>query len=701
MNQANNISRLSRFRPLPVLPQALSLMCDLLSAPSLDERQIVDVVSREPSLILQVLRISSPKPTMGAMISEHIRKSVRDLGRSGMKLVVSGALSNYLAHYLRPDFRAAYCVYWRRSLVTAITARQLAVHIPIEDAEMAYLCGLLLNVGKVPLILEGSSPNNTAASHSEMAGDTAGEPIEEGAVGEALLKGAFPLSIARDVVKYRGYPLEELKTALPLVKIVTVADMLATGQLAPENAPDEAFIEDFMGLSRLQIENILGSVADEITHVHELLQLPESSTPEVSDIGTAMPPALTRLLAKSMASQAENAVFSNSGTEAEKWVLLAQALAARYGIHSCLVMQYSNETYLLEPVYQALRTRDGHLSLRLPSDGSHAAAIAWRENRLTTVHARQSQPTATIADRQVMDVLGADGMVCIPYGDVTPAAGVVIAGIAGAKNDATAIRDEDIQNTVAAAFTAGITNSMAPLDASAHPLGGYAMERLLVKKTAHEIRTPLAIIKNYLSVLQLKLPQGHTAHAELTIIGEEIDRIGGLLSQMILPPPDETRDWLSVNDIIQQMVSVVQAPLPSPAMVKIGTDLDATLPTIYSSPDKIKQIVLNLIKNAVEALTDGGNINISTRCQSANAPDAPPETIQIIISDDGPGISDKIRASMFQPFNTTKNAGDTGLGLHIVRNAVNAIGGRIAFKSDAGQGTAFTIELPVTDKMPD
>ena len=706
-----DIIRLARFRPLPVLPQALEALLALLEASAFNEDGIIDVISREPSLMLQTLRMSPVSPSIGASpMSDHLSRTIRQLGRSGLTLLVSGCLSRHLKRYLQPNFQTAYYRYWHHAVTTAATARQLAEHLPHEDGEIAYLCGLLLGVGHIPLLLEeASNQRENPGSATESHEDNDAPPFQssiENAVGEALLKHGFPLSLACDVVRYRHHQIDALKTALPIVKIVSIADMIAAGRLGSETAPNEALVQEFIGIDRLEMDRLLVTVAAEIDHVHGMLQISERQTPPANGIdatGHELPPGLIRHLAVGARLQPKKAVFAVDDTWSGAMERLSQALASHFAIHSCIVMHYSPDTHLLGTAYLSAQTDNGAQMLRIPADSDNGVAASWRDNRICEVYADDAGPDTVLADRQIMDLLGTDGMICIPFGSGNPVAGVVIGGVTPAEKIDLTECCEEISQTIADAVNRHHPVA-ATMSNTARPLSGYAMERLLVKKTSHEIRTPLSIIKNYLSVLQLKMPPGHSAQSELSFIGEEIDRINGLLAQLILPPPDDQHEWVSVNEIVRQIVTVVRAPFPSPAMVSILTDLDDRLPTIYSSRDKIKQIVLNLMKNAVEALSEGGNIHVSTRCGKSTASDALPETVLIVVRDDGPGISDDIRSSIFQPFKSTKTASETGFGLHIVRNAVSAIGGCVTFESAAGQGTSFTIELPVhprkTDRTP-
>ena len=129
--------------------------------------------------------------------------------------------------------------------------------------------------------------------------------------------------------------------------------------------------------------------------------------------------------------------------------------------------------------------------------------------------------------------------------------------------------------------------------------------------------------------------------------------------------------------------------------MQIHLDLDESLPTVMLDGDLIRQIILNLLKNAVEAMPQGGNITIKTIGRNGSNGNIDPtgaSEAQIIISDDGPGIPDEIKAGLFQPFSTSKE-GHEGLGLSIVDNLVKQLNGSITCESQS-TGTRFAIGLP-------
>ncbi|HHV71676.1 MAG TPA: hypothetical protein GXX38_03570 [Clostridia bacterium] len=208
--------------------------------------------------------------------------------------------------------------------------------------------------------------------------------------------------------------------------------------------------------------------------------------------------------------------------------------------------------------------------------------------------------------------------------------------------------------------------------------------------TAHEIRNPLTTIKGFLQLLQLKInndkQEGYGEY--LDIILTEIDRMNSIVSDfLVLAKPTETRlECLEVNILLQEILSLVT----SESLLR-GIDFKIVygknLPPVAGDKEKLKQVILNLINNAFQAMQEGGKLTIGTYY------DEETEHVTIWIEDTGKGIPEEIMDKLFEPFFTTKETG-TGLGLAISNQIIKNHKGRIRVESELGKGTKFFIDLP-------
>lgn len=211
----------------------------------------------------------------------------------------------------------------------------------------------------------------------------------------------------------------------------------------------------------------------------------------------------------------------------------------------------------------------------------------------------------------------------------------------------------------------------------------------LAARVAHEVNNPLAIIKTSFYMLNEKLPTEDPSKEELVIIKEELDRIARIIRQLLdFARPQSDITTLHVNDTIQNLVKFVEKDLLE-HHIRVVLSFSSEQPVVWIAPDHFKQVLLNLIKNAQEAMPTGGTLAIATAVRQGE--------VLISVADDGVGIAETHLRSIFEPFFSTKKHGEgMGLGLAVSDNIVKSYGGAIAVESQLAKGTVFHIALPAT-----
>jgi signal transduction histidine kinase/putative methionine-R-sulfoxide reductase with GAF domain len=209
---------------------------------------------------------------------------------------------------------------------------------------------------------------------------------------------------------------------------------------------------------------------------------------------------------------------------------------------------------------------------------------------------------------------------------------------------------------------------------------------------AHEIRNPLNSISLQMSLLERRIaklePAAGKALRELAdVVREEIRRLDGLVGDFLLfSRADRMQNHLANLEALLDEVLRLLEPEAAAAGVELARrHAGPALPEFRMDAEKVKQVVINLVRNAVEAMPAGGTVTLETALVDGQA--------QLVVRDNGPGLPEGV--DVFQLFVTTKPKG-TGLGLSIVQQIVLQHGGEIAASSPPGQGAAFTIRLPIT-----
>ena len=227
---------------------------------------------------------------------------------------------------------------------------------------------------------------------------------------------------------------------------------------------------------------------------------------------------------------------------------------------------------------------------------------------------------------------------------------------------------------------------------------------------AHEIKNPLGAIKGAAQLLAEPLPGAApidpTSREFLGIILEEVDRLDRVVGSVLdyARPSSETAVPVDVNAVVRRTTQIL-APDGAEAVELV---LEGELPRARIDAEKLRQVLMNLVQNAQQAMDGRGRVTITSRLRRApptwvgSEPVADTTWVEIAVSDRGPGISKKVLMNLFVPFFTTKDTG-TGLGLAISQRIVQSAGGTIEVSTQEGAGTTFTIVLPTAadaDRTP-
>lgn len=220
----------------------------------------------------------------------------------------------------------------------------------------------------------------------------------------------------------------------------------------------------------------------------------------------------------------------------------------------------------------------------------------------------------------------------------------------------------------------------------------------MAARLAHEIRNPLSSITLNIELVRDEVetlagpnaPAGREARGLLTAIDSEVRRIQRVTEDYLqfARLPKLRRERVRLQDLLQQGLSFMGS-LFAAAQITVETDLPADLPALHVDENQLWQAALNLIRNAIEAMVQGGTL----RVQVVHGPGE----ILIHIADTGKGMTDDELRQVFKPFFSTKPGG-TGLGLPLTQQIIEEHGGRITCASAPGQGTTFTIHLPLTQE---
>jgi PAS domain S-box-containing protein len=208
---------------------------------------------------------------------------------------------------------------------------------------------------------------------------------------------------------------------------------------------------------------------------------------------------------------------------------------------------------------------------------------------------------------------------------------------------------------------------------------------------AHEINNPLFGIRNVLERTRMCVPLKEADERFIDMAISETDRIAKLTRRLntFFRPTREHKELIHINRILEEITLLIHKELKD-RKIKLQTHYAEILPEVMAVPDQIKQVALNLVQNAMEAIPEsGGEIVLTTFHQDSH--------LYFSVADNGSGMTEDSRKNIFEPFFTTKSKTEgTGLGLWVTNGIVQSHGGGIEVHSECGNGTTFTVSLPIS-----
>jgi signal transduction histidine kinase len=284
-----------------------------------------------------------------------------------------------------------------------------------------------------------------------------------------------------------------------------------------------------------------------------------------------------------------------------------------------------------------------------------------------------------VIDQQMLEQSRSDTLIASPLVHKGEVIGVLVAG-ANWRDPNEYLGDLEI-------FTRSLTEALS--SSVAHEMISIKALQHKAREIGHEVSNPFTIAQNYLKILSIKLGEEHEATSSIATISNEIQRAAELIKQYshigdkIIS--DTTRT--SCNELVQELTGVFKGSYPD---ITFTTQLDSDDPGTTLAPDQFKQIIINLVKNAAEAMDSTGEILIRSTA-NIRFPDA--NYIELEVVDTGPGISPALSDNLFTPGTTSKSDPNAGLGLGIVKDILNTAAGTISFRT-GNTGTTFTLLLP-------
>ncbi|ELX11145.1 histidine kinase [Janthinobacterium sp. HH01] len=677
------------------MPQILIKLIEHLQADDAGMPELAALIAKDAAMTSKILTVANSSAYHRNARVVGLEQSLVSLGTDMIKtLVISESVFqtfNSFPHSSSTDLRG----FWKGSLTTAVIARDIAKKMEYPHVEEAYLAGLLHNVGRLALLATAPKEyafNFMARDDEDLcAVEQRTLQITHSEAGAWLIERWHLDSFLADSVLYHHEPISRVESAHPLIRVVRLAHLLCFHE-DQEQAIAEA--GHLCGLDGEALELIVKSAARQVEKSAAYLGIDLAGADDIPAPSAYAPPPVDPVQQR-LSEEVRNMVLvSEMGQtfarqQGEAGLLDAMTRSAR------ILFDFENAIVLLEnPTGHALHgTATGDQQQRLaefviPLNKGGVVAESASARKLSFV-SRDTQ-ALSVAEEQLFRILGSEGMVCLPLVANQRCLGVLIGGAPAWQMAGLQKRERFLQSfgtQAASALETAISERGHTKRQIAHVAEEY---REASRRVVHEVNNPLSIIKNYLSVLDGKLAKREPVVGEMSILNEEIDRVGQLINGLADLQPTETSRVTDVGRVVDDVLRLFRATDFVPASVQIVVRMQEEPAEIDGDADMLKQILVNLIKNAVEALADGGKIEISNRGHVNRERKL---YLELVVSDTGPGLSAEVLANLFSAVRSTKEGAHHGLGLSIVHSLVKKMQGLITCRSGKA-GTTFEILLP-------
>ena len=685
---------------LPSLPCVLLHLLDACQDENVSFEQLADVIRMDPGLYIKVIAA-----TKGGFSSKDSLEQA--LSQLGLNTINSIAITSSVQQFFSRSSqeRSSFLKqHWYHSIFCACVAESLASLTGYKKPGEAWIAGLLHDAGQ--LIMEGAYPGKYTTAFAKISEDEYFHELEGSEFGTAhYYVGAGLLSkhdnnpFLADAILYHHEPIDKIRDAHPLVKILNIANLLTRDQYEenPETAITAAV--DMFGLDEHDISELLSTCRERIHNIATAYEVSFDSG-EADSEAAQLTAANDHLKQVQLAEQIRNIAMldgahqhlSRVDSSASLLTALKQNISIIFGISHSILFIYDAS----DDTIQALSTseNDAYLDdIKIPLEQGRSIICdaLLEQSSLNTFDEAYSDPT--IIDRQLIGITQHEGLLCLPLIVNNAAVGTLVLGIDKVQLPLL-LKQKGLIDRFSIEIANTISSTLGQFKTS-QTLPGTDAESSMqarVREVVHEVRNPLSIINNYLDILRFKLETDDQAHQDLDTIKQEIVRITTILEKLTSPqePDTESVRAVDVNALIADLTHVFQTSLFAANNVEISLNLDEQMPLMMTNPDAIKQVYTNLVKNAVEALPADGLVMVYTQDNvnvDGNA------HYEICVADDGPGIPVDILPDLFTPIQTTKGGEHAGLGLTIVKNLVNELNGSISCRS-SDRGTSFHILLP-------
>ncbi len=679
---------------LPALRETAAALLRVVSAGGASMHDIARIIVLDPVLVFEILRTA---PLAG---TDHGAPLV-DIVANRLVRIDTGLLQAWsLRHMIQQPQRRITARAHRHHALHSLFVAELAINLAREmgypHPDQAAAAGLMHDIGLLWLIEYGDEYPKVLADAIDERGLSAVEWERYGLdhaelSAELATRCGFPPGIA-DAIALHQAEADAVAGAHPLVRIIAAAEELACYR----GSQSAASLEGASHLTKIDGSLLVSLLADTTRGMQDkvrgldivveptMLTLPWSAAAGADAERDAIDSGIARTALNAFSRSA----FIDSATARQGFDVATRLLL---GLDAPVLFVKSPDddalvgaTDIAHPGLEQIRisTRDEHSVL----------AEAFRKDAESRYLNGQRPPGRCAADWQLARWLNSDGLLCVPWRN-SHEAGVAVFPCPNTEKPGSDI-EPALRRSVTDAATARISERRSD-EQMRIDLEDSIARRYVdhARRVAHEVSNPLTVIKTYLGMIDERVEDA-TLKEQLSLLSDELDRVGSLVRKASdftsITPSGPAHS--GVAEILHDLRALYGEALFSRKGISFELRTSPNLPAAAIPPDALKQIFLNLFKNAAEAIPDGGKLTVSA-VAGINANGSPCMEIRVV--DNGPGLAPERVETLFTAGARNSDKPGGGVGLPLVRELVGAVDGTILCRSQPGSGTVFQIYLPL------
>lgn len=683
---------------LPSVPQVLLRLIEACHQVDVSFQDLAEIIQQDMGLTAKITAVCNSPAYAQWNEDRDFNRLLVVLGLNNIKTIAINAAVHQFFSQFNVQTGKGLGTIWYKSLWCAHAAKSLATLTSYEFPDEAYLAGLLHKLGQLVFLNHQPDTYNELLlkPHSDLALAEHERQLFGAAYYEisALIVREWELeSFLSDALLYQNEPANRLLEAPRLVRLANFTHKLSDTNIDPESLYAEADL--LFGLTPSVVDNLKQDIEQQVQKAADGLGI---QLEKVADgrIEVQVDTEEVRLeLARRVREFALlSGISLEPGNEKDLQEFLQSVLSELnilFGMErSILFLADADNKHLQGVVSRAIsNTRISEFNIPIAPDRS-LLAQALVEGTIQGPIAPLASNPASLIDQQLSRTLGRSHLLCIPLINGSSRIGVIAAGL----NETDQAPDPGFLPLFSMTAAQRIHTYREAAERIEDLLENTRQwHQREARSVVHEINNPLGIINNYLHVLSAKFNDDPSISDHLKIIKEEIQRVGDIALRLRdMGDSHHIASYsVDINEVIRDLLEIFRASYLKTHNITEHVDLDKKLPSIQINRASLKQVLTNLVKNAVEAMPDGGELWIRTH-DHINIGGR--EYVELSIADNGPGISPEIMGKLFTPVDSTKGNNHSGLGLTIVKNLIDELKGSISCRGRSGGGTEFLIHLP-------